>query len=390
MGMFLNSSVPYEEYKNTIKMRFFVDKTPMIEELISAVAVDGQRYFCVTRPRRFGKSVIANMIGAFFGKTFDGKDVFKELKIARMADYQKYLNQYDIIYIDFSRRPRDCKSYGQYIDRIQDGINYDLAEAYPELELDSHRAVWDNLQVVFEKLQCKYLFVMDEWDAPFHMDFVSEDDRRDYLAFLRDLLKGQAYVEFAYMTGVLPVAKYSGGSEINMFKEYNMATSEMYGEYFGFLDSEVDSLFETYQQTSKNPKISRGDLRVWYDGYHTVSGERLYNPRSIVCALTDNQLKNYWTNSGPYDEIYYYIRNNIEDIRDDLALMVSGEWIEAKIQEYAVTATELNTKDQIYSAMVVYGLLTYDDADGKVFIPNKDVFFLWESWVRNLNIPEKY
>lgn len=70
--------------------------------------------------------------------------------------------------------------------------------------------------------------------------------------------------------------------------------------------------------------------------------------------------------------------------------MVSGERIEAKIQEYAVTATELNTKDQIYSAMVVYGLLTYDDADGKVFIPNKDVFFLWESWVKNLNIPEKY
>lgn len=150
MGIFLNSSVPYEEYKNTTKMRFFVDKTPMIDELISAVTVDGQRYFCVTRPRRFGKSVIANMIGAFFGKTFDGKGVFKELKIARMADYQKYLNQYDIIYIDFSRRPRDCKSYGQYIDRIQDGINYDLAEAYPELRLDSHRAVWDNLQVVLK------------------------------------------------------------------------------------------------------------------------------------------------------------------------------------------------------------------------------------------------
>lgn len=390
MGMFLNSTVPYEEYKNITKMRFFVDKSLLIEEIISALTVDGQRYLCVTRPRRFGKSVIANMVGAFFGRAVDGKDIFDKLKIAQMADFPKHLNQYDVIYIDFSRRPRDCQSYGPYIDRIQDGINDDLAESYPELGLDRHRAVWDNLQIVFEKRQGKYIFVMDEWDAPFHMEFISENDRKNYLAFLRDLLKGQAYVEFAYMTGVLPITKYSSGSEINMFKEYNMATSEMYSEYFGFLDLEVDKLFEIYQQTSKNPRISRNDLKVWYDGYYTVSGERLYNPRSIVCALTDNQLKNYWTNSGPYDEIYYYIKNNVEDIQDDLILMVSGERVEAKIQEYAATATELNTKDQIYSAMVVYGLLTYDDAAGEVFIPNKKLMVLWEDLVKNLNIPVKY
>lgn len=373
MGMFLNSIVPCEEYRNITKMRFFVDKTTLIEEIIYALTVDGQRYLCITRPRRFGKSAIANMVGAFFGSAVDGKDIFDRLKVARMADYQKHLNQYDVIYIDFSRRPKDCQSYGQYIARIQDGINDDLAENYPELGLDSRRAVWDNLQTVFEKRQSKYIFVMDEWDAPFHMEFVSENDRKNYLAFLRDLLKGQAYVEFAYMTGVLPVTKYSGGSEINMFKEYNMATSEMYGEYFGFLDSEVDNLFEIYQNTSREPKISRDDLRVWYDGYYTASGERLYNPWSIVCALTDNQLKNYWTNSGPYDEIYYYVKNNVEDIQDDLVLMVSGERVEAKMQEYAATATELNTKDQIYSAMVVYGLLTYDDATGEVFIPNREL-----------------
>ena len=112
MGMFLNSSVPYEEYKNITRMRFFVDKSLMIEEIISAVTVDRQRYFCVTRPRRFGKSVIANMIGAFFGRTADGKNLFQGLKIAQTADYFQYLNQYDVIYIDFSRRPRDCKSYG--------------------------------------------------------------------------------------------------------------------------------------------------------------------------------------------------------------------------------------------------------------------------------------
>ena len=214
---------------------------------------------------------------------------------------------------------------------------------------------------------------MDEWDAIFHSNFITESDKKHYLGFLRDMLKGQAYVEFAYMTGVLPIAKYSSGSEINMFREYDMAAAEMYSEYFGFLQSEVDSLFEIYLRTSKYPKISKEDLKLWYDGYHTASGKQLYNPRSIVCALTDNQLRNYWTNSGPYDEIFYYVKNNVQDIRDDLAFMISGEKIDARIQEYAATAAELRTKDQIYSAMVVYGLLTYDSSSGKVFIPNKEL-----------------
>lgn len=90
-----------------------------------------------------------------------------------------------------------------------------------------------------------------------------------------------------------------------------------------------------------------------------------------MCALTDNELSNYWTSSGPYDEIFYYVRNNIEDVRDDLVFMAAGERIPIKLQGYAATGTELKTKNEIYSAMVVYGLLTYED--GTVFIPNKEL-----------------
>ena len=158
-----------------------------------------------------------------------------------------------------------------------------------------------------------------------------------------------------------------------MFKEYDMATSEVYSEYFGFCGSEVDVLFEIYLRTTQRPKITRNDLQDWYDGYRTAGGERLYNPRSIVSALTDNQLKSYWTGSGPYDECFYYIKNNVEDIRDDLVLMVSGEGVMAKVREYAATLSVLNTRDQIYSAMVVYGLLTYDNEIGEVFIPNREL-----------------
>lgn len=371
MGTYLNSVAPYEAYKDIAGTRFFVDKTDLIGEIISAAVTDGQRYFCITRPRRFGKTVMANMLGAFFGKAADAEAVFRSLKIAGCDCYSDHLNQWDVIFIDFSRLPRDCKSYETYIARIQNRIHQDLSEAYPQYAFSMEGAVWDHLQVIFEKTRTRFIFIMDEWDAIFHKDFINEEDKKRFLEFLRDLLKGQAYVQIAYMTGVLPIAKYSSGSEINMFQEYDMASKERFSEYFGFSDLQVDQLFAVYQKTVKNAKVTRDDLEKWYNGYHTAAGARLYNPRSVICALTDNQISSYWTNSGPYDEIFYYIRNNIQDVRDDLILLVAGERIEIKLQGYAATSVELSTKNQIYSAMVVYGLLTYEH--GAVFIPNREL-----------------
>lgn len=380
MGKFLNSYAPFEDYKEIAKTRFFVDKTMLLDEMISSVAVDGQKYICITRPRRFGKSVMANMVGAFFGKAADARAIFDRLKIAKSAQYGQHINRYEMIYIDFSRMPRNCEEYTQYIDRIQDGINHDLMEAYSDLELDVGKAVWDNLQTIFERTKDKFVFIMDEWDAVFHKDFISEDEKKNYIEFIRNLLKGQAYVEFAYITGILPIAKYSDGSELNMFKEYSMATRVKFGTYFGFLDEEVDRLFEIYRQTVSNPYITREDLRFWYDGYYTKAGERIYNPRSIVCALSDNELTNYWTSSGTYDSVFSYIKDNVAEVQDDIALLFAGEAIAIDMQEHAATAMRLETKDEIYSAMVVYGLLTYKD--GFVKIPNKELMDSFASMMK--------
>lgn len=372
MGMFLNTRAPLESYRLMVSDPYFVDKTSLIGELLPSLGTE-KRFFCITRPRRFGKTVMANMIGAFFGKNGMGDDLFDHLHAAKISGYRTHLHAHQVVFIDFSRMPRDCAGYQEYIDRIQNGLNQDLAEAYPKLGIHTEDAVWDVFRMVFEKTGDRFLFVMDEWDAVFHKSFITEEDKKSYIEFLRDLVKGQVYAELVYMTGVLPIAKYSSGSALNMFVEYDMAVSERFGEYFGFLDRDVDRLYEIYQERTRNPKISREDLSIWYDGYHTASGERVYNPRSVICALTDNQLRSYWTSSGPYDEIFYYIKNNVEDIREDLVLMVSGEHVESRMQEYAATAAELNTKDQIYSAMVVYGLLTYDDETGEVFIPNREL-----------------
>ena len=278
MGMFLNNIVPAERYKTIVRTRFFVDKTLMIAEMISSSSVDGQRYFCITRPRRFGKSVMADMIAAFFGRTAKSGSVFQNLNILRAENYQsniskdhilEYFNKYDMIYIDFSEVPEKCSSYDEYITRILEGLRADLREAFPEF-ISNRKSVWDIMTDIFQKTKQKFVFVMDEWDAIFHMPFISDKDKQEFLRFLKALLKDKAYVEIAYMTGVLPIAKYSSGSEINMFKEYDMATSEVYSEYFGFCGSEVDVLFEIYLRTTQRPKITRNDLQDWYDGYHTA------------------------------------------------------------------------------------------------------------------------
>ena len=217
----------------------------------------------------------------------------------------------------------------------------------------------------------RFVFVLDEWDYIFHRDFITEQDKRAYLEFLSNLLKGKAYVALAYLTGILPIAKYSSGSEPNMFLEYTMASEEKFSDAFGFTDTEVDTLYQKYLTMSMEPKVTREGLRIWYDGYHTRSGERVYNPRSVVASLLNNNLGNYWTSSGPYDEIFYYIEKNVDDVREDLALMVSGTPVAVKVREYAATAMELSTRDEIFSAMVVYGFLSCEN--GYAFIPNKEL-----------------
>ena len=379
MGIYLNSSSSYSKYQETVANPFFVDKSALLEELSALIGSDS-KYICITRPRRFGKTVMANMIASFFTRSVDSTHIFDRLKIAESEEYRKHLNRYNVIFVDFSWMPSGVTTYEAYIDNLKTLIREDLHISYPDIGFRQEGDIAEDLERIRMATEEKFIFILDEWDTVFHMPFTTENDHQKYLLFLKGLLKDRAYVALTYMTGVLPISKYSSGSELNMFDEYKISTMERYSEYFGFTESEVDIIYKKYLERKKKPKISRADLRLWYDGYHTARGQRMYNPRSVGCALKNNQLSNYWTSSGPYDEIFYYIQNNIEDVRNDLALMVAGERVEAKVQEYAATSTELATKNQIYSAMVVYGLLTYEE--GEVFIPNKELMGKFEELLR--------
>lgn len=371
MGIYLNSESAYTLYKSETQKPYFVDKSRMIEELFPLIE-EGANHICITRPRRFGKTVTANMISAFFSKAREASDIFDRLKISTSQNYSKYRNQYNVIHISLNDISRQCTTYEEYITRIEQRLVRDLKRAYPQAELEGEESAVDALMEIYtENSENRFIFVFDEWDFLFHQPFVTEKEKREYLSYLRSLLKDRPYVILAYMTGILPIAKYSSGSELNMFTEYTMLSEEKFSEVFGFTDSEVDTLYQKYTDYTEHIKVTREGLRYWYNGYHTFSGERVYNPRSVVCALRNNNLGNYWTSAGPYDEIYYYIENNVAAVRDDLALMVSGIPVPAKIREYAATSMNLNTKDEIFSSMVVYGFLSYEN--GKVSIPNKEL-----------------
>ena len=371
MGVYLNSASPYTMYKSEQKKPYFVDKTRIIGELLPLIQ-QGNNHLCITRPRRFGKTVMANMIGSFFGRGQDSRELFDSLLVGKEKETMDHVNRYNVVYISFNELPRACKSYGQYISRIEERLIRDLQEAYPDCGLSDEDAVWDAFTQVFLRKGEQFVFVLDEWDFIFHRDFITKEDRQDYLFFLSNLLKDKAYVALSYMTGILPIAKYSSGSELNMFLEFSMVNQKSFSSYFGFTRPEVRELYARYQERETALRnVNPEGLKEWYDGYYTASGESVYNPRSVVAALSYNQLANYWTSSGPYDEIFYYIRNNIADIRNDLALMIAGEAVSAKVQEYAATSMNLQTKDEIFSAMVVYGFLSYEG--GKVRIPNKEL-----------------
>lgn len=273
MGIYVNSKTAYTLYKSEMSKPYFIDKTRILKELFPLVE-EGNNYLCITRPRRFGKTVMANMIASFFSKGRNAEDIFKNLQIHQEMNAQKYMNHYTVIHIMFNDVPRKCNSYEQYMDRIEDILIRDLKKEYPDLSIHEQQAIWDILlEIHGEKKEEKFIFVLDEWDFIFHQKFVTEEDKRSYLQFLRSLLKDRPYISLVYMTGILPIAKYSSGSELNMFAEFTMTNEQRFSEYFGFTEEEVDELFSRYRKNNRGiDKVTRDDLKIWYDGYYTKAG----------------------------------------------------------------------------------------------------------------------
>ncbi len=356
---YLDTDIPVELFQRVLKKKIYVDKSMLIDKFNDFIGSE-DCYFCITRPRRFGKTINANMLGAYYTQGYDTRELFKDLRIAQTVSYEEHINKHHVIYIDFSRLPDPCNSYEEYISWIKYCLQDDLKKGY-----GIEKVPGEPIQNLFEKTNEKFIFIMDEWDSIFYKDFMQEKDKKAYLEFLKGLFKTQPYVELAYMTGVLPIAKYSTGSELNMFREYNFMNDTIYEDYFGFDEKEVKELTQQY------PKPSFEVLKKWYDGYYKSDGTSLFNPRSVSLALQKGKCKNYWTETGPMNEIAEYIEHNVDEVREDIVKMVAGIPVEVELEGYAASQLQLDSRDEILSAMVVFGFLSYHD--GFLRIPNHEL-----------------
>jgi hypothetical protein len=370
MAIYLNTNKPLENYKRLLNTDYFVDKSMIIEKT-NKIINTANSYICITRPRRFGKSSVADMIGAYYSKAVDSKEIFDNLNISKSTGYEEHLNKYNVINISFNEISEVGNTYKDYIKMIRDTIKKDIVEKYSHI----NPGEYFNLSSMLYATKDKFIFVFDEWDYIFNNNLFKEN-QDDFLEFLRNLLKDQPYVALAYMTGVLPIKKYSSGSALNMFDEFTFLKDRRFGEYFGFTEEEVKGLCH------KNGEMKFKELQNWYNGYTTAKGLKIYNPRSVVKALQNNYCESYWTNTGAMDEVAEYLKYNTLEIRDDVIEMVSGGEIDIIIdEEFRAGQGTPRTKEEIYSAMIVLGFLSYDD--GYLRIPNKELMKEFEKALRD-------
>ena len=309
----------------------YVDKTSLIP-LINSTLNSERRYSCVTRCRRFGKSMAAKMLCAYYDKSCDSRELFVGLKAERDKSFETYLNRYSVIYLDvtsFTARPELRKNI---VRNIQEEIIYELKEAFPDVKYKENSDLMDVLASIHQSTGEKFFFIIDEWDAicrefPERQKMKGDPETitptilDEYVMLLRRLFKTQDSDEVfvgAYLTGILPIKKYNTESALNNFNEYSMIDPAYLAACYGFTEDEVLALANQHD-------ASMEDLKMWYDGYKIGREKSIYNPYSVMKAIQRGSCRSYWTTTGAYDSVITYIQMNYEGLKDDIIRMLAGE-----------------------------------------------------------------
>ena len=284
MGIYLNPD--HTDFQRSLNSEIYIDKTELIAYTNKKLNTE-QGYICVSRPRRFGKSMAANMLTAYYSRGCDSKKMFQNLKIAQSADFEKHLNQYNVIHLNMQSFLSKTQTVEQMIALITKAVGRDLFQAYPNIDYLDKTILTFVLDDIYQYCHIPFIIIIDEWDCIFRVKGEDTEAQKLYLNFLRDLLKNQPYCILAYMTGILPIKKYGEHSALNMFDEYSMTNQRELAEFTGFTEQEVQELCPQYD-------MSYDKMKQWYDGYD-LKGIQIYNPRSVVMSLSGHDFDSYWT-----------------------------------------------------------------------------------------------
>ena len=362
MGIYLNpgndlfySTVTYSE--------IYVDKTMLIS-FTNKCLFGENKEICVSRPRRFGKSMAENMLTAYYSKGCDSRELFSKFQIAQTPDFEKHLNRYNVIHIDMQKFLGRTKNVHEMLDFLQKRVLKEMKQTFSGIEPEETSLI-TALEDLYGQCEEKFIFIIDEWDSIFRVHRDNAAAQKEYLDFLRDLLKGQPYVVLAYMTGILPIKKYGQHSALNMFDEYSMTNQYALAEFTGFTEREVRQLCERYHMSFEQTKD-------WYDGYN-VNGVSIYNPRSVTSAMMNGIFDSYWTQTETYEALKMYIVRNENGLRDKIIRMIAGEHISINTKTFQNDMCTFETADDILTLLVHLGYLTYDFDTKTAWIPNKEV-----------------
>ena len=218
MGYYLNPTT--KGFQDSLNSEIYVDKTGLIEQLNGLINTE-QRFVCVSRPRRFGKSMAIKMLSAYYNAESDSNELFKDLEIGKAKSYKKHLNQYDVIRINMTEFMSDSKSMDEMVALIEESILWELLDRYAEIHFFNKKSLNRTMTDIYRKLNTSFIILVDEWDCIFREYRDKKEEQGKYLDFLRNWLKDKEYISLAYMTGILPIKKYGTHSALNMFTEYS-------------------------------------------------------------------------------------------------------------------------------------------------------------------------
>lgn len=371
MGSFLNPG--NELFRNSRQSQIYIDKSGLIEYLNSCVNTK-QKYICVSRPRRFGKSITAEMLAAYYDKSCDSRDLFRDLKIADSPAYDQHLNRHNVIHLDIQWFRSNCSDGISMIQMIEHCVIEELVDAYPQFAQEiCPEGMQLTLPLVLERFNKltgnQFVIIIDEWDCLFREDKYDLNAQKEYIQFLRGLFKGsvaERFISLAYITGILPIKKYGTESALNNFDEYTMIDPGPLSEYVGFTEKEVSELCSQYHMHFEEAK-------QWYDGYRFFDDDHIYSPKSVVDAMRRGRFGNYWTKTETYESLKSYIAMNFDGLRDTIVDMLGGAHCHCDTEVFQNDMTTFHSRDDVLTLLIHLGYLACDLERKEVFIPNDEV-----------------
>ena len=366
MGIYLNpGNAAFQLAVNNV---IYVDKSGLIRFTNDRIG-QRDRFICVSRPRRFGKSMAAEMLAAYYDRECDSDGIFRELEIARYPGYKDHLNRHDVIFINVQKFLRKAGSPGNLAAYMESRVLSEIRRRYPDKVSPGENSLPDALEEIFvlsPKEDRGFIFIIDEWDCIFRVARNDDSAQKNYLEFLRDLFKDRIYVKLAYMTGILPVKKYGSHSALNNFTEYSMINPGPFAEYMGFTEKEVRELCRLHHKSFQ-------EVQRWYDGYLLNENLHIYNPKSVVDGMQSRTLQSFWTNTETYEALQIYIDLDEDGLKQALISMLGGNHCPVDTGSFQNDMTTFKNKDDVLTLMVHLGYLSYDESQKAVFIPNEEI-----------------